>query len=79
MSNSKPRITVRLTPNQLLVLEELKDALNCNISLIIRAIVGDWLTQHENAIYDIIDKKRPFNKNWIKDLNDDTDDDPAIA
>ena len=71
----KNRLTIRLTPNQMLVLEELKEVLNCNISLLIRTIVGDWLTKNEDAIYQIIDGKRKFNKNWIKDLeNEETDD-----
>ena len=71
MTTSKPRITVRLTPYQLQVLEELKAVLNCNTSLIIRMIVGDWLEKNEDYIYEIIDGKREFNKNWIKDNNDE--------
>lgn len=59
------RVSVRLTENQMLVLSELKSVLNCNISLVIRAIIGDWLTKNEDAIYEIIDGKRPFNKNWM--------------
>lgn len=62
------RVSIRLTENQLLVLSELKDVLNCNISLIIRVIVGHWLEEHEDRIYDIIDGKVPFNKNWINEL-----------
>lgn len=60
----KNRLTIRLTPNQMLVLEELKEALNCNISLLIRTIVGSWLTEYEEHIYKIIDGKVPFDKNW---------------
>ena len=53
------------------MLEELKAVLNCNTSLIIRMIVGDWLEKNEDYIYEIIDGKREFNKNWIKDNNDE--------
>ena len=66
MRNDKPRVTVRLTPYQLQVLEELRTVLGCNISLIMRAIVGDWLTKNEEFIYKIIDGKTEFNLN-LKD------------
>ena len=65
MQNNKPRVTVRLTPGQLMVLEELRTVLNCNISLIVRAIVGDWLAKNEEHIYNIIDGKTEFDKNWL--------------
>lgn len=58
---------IRLTENQRLVLEELKNILNCNISLLVRTIIGDWLTKNEEYIYDIIEGRREFNKDWIKD------------
>lgn len=65
MGNTKPRITLRLTPNQMLVLEELKDTLGAPISLIIRAIVGDWLTQHEDVLERIISGEQKFNKDFL--------------
>ena len=61
------RVSVRLTENQMLVLSELKQVLNCNISLVIRAIIGDWLTKNEDKIYEIIDGKRSFDKDWMYD------------
>lgn len=54
MKNSKPRITVRLQPEQLQVLCELKNALGCNIALIVRAIIGDFLTRNEDILERII-------------------------
>lgn len=56
---------IRLTENQRLVLEELKNILNCNISLLVRAIIGDWLAKNEDYIYDIIEGRREFDKDWM--------------
>lgn len=55
---TKPRISIRLTPNQELVLREMSETLGTSISMLIRTIVGDWLKQHEEQIYRIIDKKK---------------------
>lgn len=57
---------IRLTENQRLVLEELKNILNCNISLLVRTIIGDWLEKNEEYIYDIIEGRREFDKDWMK-------------
>lgn len=74
------RVSVRLTENQMLVLTELKNVLNCNISLVIRFIIGHWLTENEDRIYDIIDGKVPFDKNWLKnDVTLTTENDSSIA
>lgn len=62
---NKPRMMIRLTENQRLVLEELKNILNCNISLLVRAIIGDWLEKNEDYIYDIIEGRREFDKDWM--------------
>lgn len=67
MENTKPRITVRLTPEQLLVLEELKDTLNCSVSMIIRTIVGDFLHRNEETLERIITGEQEFNKNWLNE------------
>lgn len=64
---NKPRMMIRLTENQRLVLEELKNILNCNISLLVRTIIGDWLAKNEEYIYDIIEGRREFDKDWMKD------------
>ena len=71
------RVSVRLTDNQMLVLGELKNVLACNISLVIRFIIGHWLQEHEDRIYDIIDGKVPFDKNWLK--NNDTENNSTTA
>lgn len=52
----KPRLTIRLTPNQSLVIDELTAALDTNASTLIRTIVGDWLSKNEEYIYRIIEK-----------------------
>lgn len=62
------RVSVRLTENQMLVLTELKNTLNCNIALLIRTIIGEWLEKNEDRIYEIIDGKVPFDKNWLKNV-----------
>lgn len=60
---NKKRMTIRLTENQMLILEELTSALNTNISLLVRTIVGSWITQNENTLYNIIDKQRQNGNN----------------
>ena len=55
---NKPRYSVRVTPNQSLVLQEIAEALDTTISLLIRTIIGDWLTKNEEYIENIIDKKK---------------------
>lgn len=55
---TKPRISIRLTPNQELVLKEMSEALDTSISMLIRTIVGSWITEYEDQIYKIIDKKK---------------------
>lgn len=52
------KISVRITPNQSLVLEEMCKALDTSYSLLIRTIIGSWLTQNEDYIYHLIDKKK---------------------
>ena len=51
----KERITIRLTPNQMQCLTELKDSLNTTYSLLTRSIIGNFLTQYENNIEEIIE------------------------
>lgn len=59
----KDRLTIRLTPNQMLVLKELTETLNTSYSMMVRAIIGDWLSQNEEHIYRIIDQKRAYHAN----------------
>ena len=55
---NKPRISIRLSPNQELVLREMSEALDTSISMMIRTILGDWIAKNEDYIYKIIDKKK---------------------
>lgn len=55
--SKKPRLTIRLTPNQALVIEELTLALKTNSSTLIRTIIMDWLTKNEDYIYGLIDRR----------------------
>lgn len=48
------KISCRLTDSQLLVLDELKGKLGVSYSLLIRAIVLDFLTRNEDALERII-------------------------
>lgn len=43
-------LSIRLTDNQMLVLTELKEKLGCSFSVIIRAMVLDFLQRNEEAL-----------------------------
>lgn len=60
MSNpnaKKQRITVRLTPNQMLCLKELKESLGTSYSLLTRSIIQDFITRNEEHLEKIIVEK----------------------
>ena len=61
MGNQREKISIRITPNQSLVLAEMSQALGTTYSMLIRTIVGDWITKNEDYIYRIIDKKKVQN------------------
>lgn len=61
---SLPRVSVRLYPLQMQVLQELSTTLNANVSTIVRAVIGDWLKRNEDTLERIISGEQPFNKNW---------------
>lgn len=44
------KITIRLSPNQRMVLDELKQKFGCNYSLLIRTIISDFLTRNEDYL-----------------------------
>ena len=48
------KLTLRFRPGQYQVLCELRDALGCSISLIVRAIVSDFLTRNKEMLERII-------------------------
>lgn len=58
MGNKREKISIRITPHQSLVLQEMCSALGTTYSMLIRTIIGDWLKVNEDRIYRIIDKKR---------------------
>ena len=58
MGNKNCKISVRLTAWQEQVLHEMSEALGVSYSLLIRTIIGSWLTTNENYIDRIIEKKR---------------------
>ena len=51
-------MSVRITPNQSLVLDELCETLGTSYSMLIRTIIGSWVTENEERIYKLIDRKR---------------------
>jgi hypothetical protein len=55
---NKPRISIRISTWQENVLQEMSEALDTSMSMLVRTIVGDWLKQHEEQIYRIIDRKK---------------------
>ena len=57
-NNKKDRVSIRITPNQTLVLQEMSEAMGTSISMMIRTILGDWITKNEDYIYAIIDRKK---------------------
>ena len=48
------KITLRLKPGQMRVIEELREALGINTATIIRAIISDFLTRNEDILERII-------------------------
>ena len=61
--NTMPRMTLRLKPNQMLVLDELAEALGVSHAQLVRAIVLDFLTQNEERLERIITKNKKDNDN----------------
>ena len=53
----KDRITVRLSNNQIQILSALKEKLHTGYSLIIRAILGDFISRNEDSIDRILTGK----------------------
>lgn len=50
----KPRVTIRLSENQMLCLKELTDGLDTSISCLIRTIIGDFLNRNEEILERIV-------------------------
>ena len=58
MMSRSGKVSVRVTPHQELVLSELSAALGTNYSMLIRTIIGSWLTENEEYLYRLIDRKK---------------------
>ena len=64
------KLTIRLNNRQLQVLNELKDKLGCSISLIIRTIVGSWLTTNEEIIESLLTRDNNDDIKLFEDVPD---------
>lgn len=64
------KVTIRLTPYQVQVLEELRDKLGCSFSLIIRTIVGSWLTTNEEIIEGVLTREDNNDHKLFEDANE---------
>ena len=74
--NKKDRISIRLTPYQNQVLTELSTSLNTSISMLVRTIVGDFITRNEEVLERLVMKNNqivedPSLKNKEEDIFDD--------
>ena len=56
--NRKERVTVRLNCYQMQCLKELSTSLNTSYSLLIRSIIGDFLSRNEETLERIITNKQ---------------------
>lgn len=66
------KITIRLTPRQIQVLTELREKYGASFSLMIRTIVGSWLTTNEEIIESAL--SRTDDNNDIKLFEEDGND-----
>lgn len=57
MANKPSMLTLRLKPEQEVIIEEVSTKLNVPKSVFIRAMIGDWLTKYENCLYRLIEDK----------------------
>ena len=68
---STKKLSVRLTDNQMVVLSDLSSALHVSISVLLRAIVLDFLTRNEERLDRIIDGQAKITEIMeIEDAND---------
>lgn len=58
MGKRSDKISIRITPNQALVLSEMSQALDTTYSMLIRTIIGDWIAKNEEYIDNLIERKR---------------------
>lgn len=72
---SDNHLSIRLTNNQMQVLTELKEKLGCSFSVIIRAIVLDFLQRNEEVLDRICSGESNQNLNQL--IMDDKEDEDA--
>lgn len=65
------KVTIRLNNYQLQVLTELREKLGCSFSLMIRTIVGDFLTRNEERIERLIESNNNEDKLFDDDVSTD--------
>lgn len=74
MGASNKKLSVRLTDNQMVVLSDLSTALDVSISVLLRAIVLDFITRNEERLERIIDGQDKITDiSTIQDANDKQD------
>lgn len=66
------KVTIRLTCRQIQVLTELREKFGASFSLMIRTIVGSWLTTNEEIIEHVLTSTD--NNNNLKLFEDDAND-----
>jgi hypothetical protein len=69
--NRKERVTVRLTPYQMQCLRELSTTLDTSYSLLIRTIIGDFLTRNDEYLERITQEKNKNNANTEYDTEEE--------
>ena len=65
------RYSIRLTDNQALVLKELSEALDTSISMLVRMMVGEFITKNEDRLERIIVKHQKGDGAVEKDTDDE--------
>lgn len=63
--NKSCKVSVRLSPWQEQVLHEMSETLGVGYSMLIRTIVGNWLTVNEEYVYRLMDKKIKEKENGL--------------
>lgn len=73
MGKRSDKISIRITPNQALVLAEMSQALDTTYSMLIRTILGDWIAKNEDYIERIIERKNLKNANNTENREEEKD------
>lgn len=68
-SLQKPRLTIRLAPAQMQVLDELKEALGCPAALLVRAMILSFITTNEPILDKIVEDYNKTGVPFLKEHN----------